>query len=114
MADLPKVTVKPPEPFTLTNTSADANAWRLWRSIWESYATIALQENENRPPKFAKAVLMSTIGMRTVTLYSECEPADTDTVAQILTRLKDAFWECKAKLLTDTDLIHGSNNRMNR
>ena len=49
MADLPKVTVKPPESFTLTNTPVDANAWRLWRSIWESYATITLLENENRP-----------------------------------------------------------------
>ena len=97
MADLPKVTVKPPEPLTLTNTPADANAWRLWRSIWESYATIALQENENRPPKFAKAVLMSTIGMRTVTLYSECEPADTDTVAQILDKIDGRILGVRSK-----------------
>ena len=92
MADLPKVTVKPPEPFTLTNTPADANAWRLWRSIWESHATITLLEDENRPPKFAKAVLMSTIGMRTVTLNSECEPADTDTVAQILDKIEGLYF----------------------
>lgn len=31
---------------------------------------------------------MSTIGMRTVTLYSECEPAATDTVAQILNKIQ--------------------------
>ena len=31
---------------------------------------------------------MSTISMRTVTLYSECEPPDTDTVAQILDKIE--------------------------
>ncbi|XP_067940422.1 uncharacterized protein [Watersipora subatra] len=88
MVDLPKVTLKPPEPLNLTNTPADANAWRLWRSLWESYSTITMLEDSDRLANFARAVLMGTIGMRTVTLYSKCESAATDTVAQILDKIQ--------------------------
>ncbi|XP_067949665.1 uncharacterized protein [Watersipora subatra] len=97
MADLPKVTVKLPEPFSLTKTPADANAWRLWRSIWESYSAITMLEDSDILANFARALLMSIIGMRTVTLYSEFQPVATVTIAQILGKIQGRIVGVRSK-----------------
>ena len=76
---------KPPEPVKLGSDAA-AN-WKLWKQLWSSYAVVADIDNASCTDDFRKALFILTMGIEGLQIYNPCNPADTDTIPIIISKM---------------------------
>ena len=88
----PGYAFKPPEPVKLAKNGTEN--WKIWKQLYKHYCVVTNAGSQS--PDFQKSLLISTMGLEVLQIYNGCDPADTDTAENILTRLD-------AHILRDTN-----------
>lgn len=86
---LPVIHIQPPQALQLGDNPREN--WRLWKDMWENYCTISDLNSPHRTNQFKRAVLLSTVGKEAYRLYNNNDPAEADTMQQIIAKLDTAI-----------------------
>ena len=79
----PGYAFKPPEPVKLAKNGTEN--WKIWKQLYKHYCVVTNAGPQS--PDFQKLLLISTMGLKALQIYNGCNPAETDTVENILTKL---------------------------
>ncbi|XP_048585750.1 uncharacterized protein LOC116606612 [Nematostella vectensis] len=79
----PGYAFKPPEPVKLAKNGVES--WKIWKQLWQHYCIVSNADSHS--PQFKKSLLISTMGIEALQIYNGCDPVETDTAKDILTKL---------------------------
>ena len=79
----PGYAFKPPERVKLVKNGTEN--WKIRKQLYKHYCVVTNAGSQS--PDFQKSLLISTMGLEALQIYNGCEPADTDTAENILTKL---------------------------
>ena len=78
---------KPPPPVQLEPPEAAPDNWKIWKELYENYTVVSRLDVETH--RYQRSFLISTMGKEALQLYNRCNPIQTDTAQDIISKLDE-------------------------